>query len=56
MSEKKVSLCSGCQHCPAVAFLRDEVRIGEGDNLVTLKKEEWNTLVEKIKAGELQPL
>lgn len=56
MSQKKVSLCSDCQHCPTVAFLGDEVRIGEHDNLVILKKAEWNTLVAKIKSGELQPL
>jgi hypothetical protein len=34
----------------------DEVRIGEEGNLVRLKKEAWNTLVEKILAGELTEL
>ncbi len=35
---------------------KDEVRIGEEGNLVRLTKEAWNTLVEKIKAGELRAL
>jgi hypothetical protein len=34
----------------------DEVRIGEEGNLVRLKKEAWNTLVEKIQSGELPKL
>jgi hypothetical protein len=32
---------------------QNEVRIGEEGNLVRLTKEAWNTLVEKIRAGEL---
>jgi hypothetical protein len=32
---------------------KDEVRIGEEGNLVTLTKEAWNTLVEKVQQGEL---
>jgi len=35
---------------------RDEARIGEEGNLVRLNKEAWNTLVEKIRAGELTRL
>ena len=35
---------------------KDEVRIGEEDNLVQLTKEAWNTLVEKICQGELTTL
>jgi len=34
----------------------EAVRIGEEGNLVVLTKEEWNTLVAKIKAGELRAL
>ncbi len=56
MVEKKVSLCTSCQHCPSVEFACSEVRIGENDNLVVLKKEEWNTLVGKVKSGELKAL
>jgi len=32
------------------------VRIGEEGNLVRLNKEAWNTLVEKIRSGELTRL
>jgi len=39
-----------------VDVAKDEVRIGEEGNLVRLTKEAWNTLVEKIRAGELDPL
>lgn len=50
-----VSLCPACGACPEVVLdvARDEVRIGEEGNLVRLNKEAWNTLVEKIRAGEL---
>ncbi|MCK5559884.1 MAG: hypothetical protein KAJ51_04800 [Thermoplasmata archaeon] len=49
---KKIYLCgdSGC--CPVVEIDGDEVRIGEDDNLCTLKREEWETLVRKIKNDE----
>ncbi len=51
--EDKVYLCKDCHCCPAVEFRGDDVRIGEDDNLVVLKKHEWNILVEKIMSGEL---
>lgn len=35
---------------------KDEVRIGEEGNLVRLTKEAWNTLVEKVRSGELAQL
>ncbi len=54
--EKKVYLCKDGGCCPAVQFSRNEVRIGEDQNLAVLKKEEWNILVEKIRAGELQEM
>jgi len=50
----KVSLCPACTACPEVEIGRDEVRIGEPGNLVTLKREEWNVLVELIQSGELR--
>ncbi|MEM3088871.1 MAG: hypothetical protein QXP20_07140 [Candidatus Bathyarchaeia archaeon] len=52
----KLYLCgkSGC--CPAVELEDDKVRIGEEGNQVTLSKEEWNTLVAKIKSNELKAL
>jgi hypothetical protein len=54
----RVSLCPACGACPEVVLdvAKDEVCIGEEGNLVRLTKEAWNTLVEKIKAGELNPL
>ncbi len=54
----RVSLCPACGACPEVVLdvSRDEVRIGEEGNLVRLTKEAWNTLVEKIRIGELTVL
>jgi hypothetical protein len=54
MESLKVSLCPACTACPEVEIGRDEVRIGELGNLVTLKREEWNVLVELIQSGELK--
>ncbi len=53
----RVSLCPACGACPEVVLdvAKDEVRIGEKGNLVRLTKEAWNTLGEKINAGELKP-
>jgi hypothetical protein len=50
----KMSLCPACTACPEVEFDRDEVRIGEGGNVVILKREEWNVLVELIQSGVLK--
>lgn len=50
------SLCPSCDACPTVEIHEGEVRIGEGDNLVRLSKEEWNRLVEGVKSGHLKPL
>ena len=51
----RVSLCPACGACPEVVLdmIKEEVRIGEEGNLVRLTKEAWNTLVEKVKVGEL---
>ena len=48
-----MSLCPMCDHCPEVVLVADEVRIGEAGNLVVLKRDEWNVLVEAIKSGRL---
>ena len=55
MKEFKVKLCgSGCgSGCPDVIFNGQNVVIGEDDNTVRLTTAEWNVLVEKIRAGEL---
>jgi hypothetical protein len=50
----KFSLCPSCSACPEVTIDGDTVRIGEEGNLVTLKKEEWNVLVDVIKAGKVR--
>jgi len=54
----RVSLCPACGACPEVVLdqYAEEVRIGEEGNLVRLNKEAWNTLVEKIKVGELKTI
>ena len=52
----KVLLCPACSACPEVAIDGDTVRIGEEGNLVTLKKEEWNVLVDVIKSGKVGKL
>ena len=54
----RVSLCPACGACPEVVLdiTKDEVRIGEEGNLVRLTREAWNTLVEKINAGELKAI
>lgn len=51
----RVSLCPACGACPEVVLDQrtDEVHIGEEGNLVRLNKDAWNTLVQKIHAGEL---
>jgi len=51
----RVALCPACGACPEVVVDagQQEVRIGEEGNLVRLTKEAWNTLVAKIRAGEL---
>ena len=49
------SLCGdGKCCCPVVDVQNDHVRIGEDSNIVTLKKSEWKTLVDKIKNGEIK--
>ena len=56
--EVRVSLCGGDKCCPEVHVNPDrgEVRIGEEGNLVILDRRGWNTLIEKIKTGELKSL
>jgi hypothetical protein len=53
--QMKVYICEkSC--CPAVETVGDDVLIGEDTNIVKLKKNEWNKLVEKINSGELHVL
>ena len=48
-----VNLCTGKDCCPVVDVSEDSVKIGEDGNLCTLTKEQWETLKEKVRAGEL---
>ncbi len=50
---ERVSLCPQCVACPEVVIDGDTVRIGEDANIVLLKKEEWNVLVDAIHTGQL---
>jgi hypothetical protein len=54
MDSFKITLChAGCGQCPDVEIVGEEVRIGETGNLVVLKKDEWNLLVDLIQTGQL---
>lgn len=55
---KRTLLCGEKDCCPEVIVdsNRQEVAIGEEGNIVKLKKQEWNSLIEKIKTGELTSL
>lgn len=53
MERLRMSLCPACTACPEVGIAGDEVRIGEAGNLVVLKKDEWNVLVDLIRSGQL---
>lgn len=48
----EVNLC-GSGHCPKVLKVEGGVEVGEGENLVKLKPEEWNTLVSMVEKGVL---
>ena len=50
---ERISLCPQCIACPEVVIDGDTVRIGEDENVVLLKKEEWNVLVDSIHMGRL---
>ncbi len=56
METLTLSLCPACDACPQVEISGDAVRIGEADNTVVLKKEEWNVLVGLIRSGQLTEL
>ncbi len=61
LSTERLSLCPECTACPEVEILRDEgqpvaVRIGEGEERITLPKGAWNTLVRYIREGVLTVL
>ena len=51
--KKVITLCPACNACPTIELYDDTVRIGEEGNRVTLKKEEWNAIVDKIARSEL---
>ncbi len=55
-ANKTITLCPECGACPEIVFIDNEVRIGEEGNLVKLKLDEWNMIVEKIQSGEIGKL
>lgn len=49
-----VSLCPNCTECPSVEIFDDgKVHIGEAPNIVKLSADEWNELVQAVRAGVL---
>ena len=48
-----MSLCPMSGACPEVEMGPDEVRIGEAGTVVSLKRAEWNVLVDLIQSGLL---
>lgn len=50
----KYNLCDKDSCCPVVEVSENVVTIGEEGNIVELKKSEWDTLVDKIKSGEIK--
>jgi hypothetical protein len=50
---ERYSLCPACTACPEVVIDGDQVRIGEDANTATLKRDEWNVLVDLIQSGQL---
>ncbi len=55
-ANKTVTLCPECGACPEIKLYDREVIIGEEGNMVKLKLDEWNTIVEKIQNGEIGKL
>lgn len=59
--KQQISLCPECGACPEVEVLHHEgrpvaVRIGEGDEKITLPKEAWNTLLRYVREGVFEEL
>ena len=54
--KESVTLCPECGMCPEVKIFENHVTIGEEGNMVRLKVEGWDTLVEKTSNGELKKL
>jgi hypothetical protein len=52
MEKTVVSLCPACTACPEVVIDGDTIRIGE-DDIVVLKRAEWNVLVNAIQSGQI---
>jgi hypothetical protein len=53
MERTVISLCPSCTACPEVVIEGDTIRIGEDENTVVLKKDEWNVLVDAVQSGQL---
>lgn len=55
-ANKTVTLCPECDACPEIKLYDSEIIIGEQGNMVKLKLDAWNTIVEKIQSGEIGKL
>lgn len=47
------TLCTARATCPEVVLDADTMRVGEGDIRFTVKKTEWNVVVDVIKSGKV---
>lgn len=50
---RTVTLCPECGACPEIKLYDNEVTIGEEGNMVKLRTDEWNAIVDKILGGEV---
>ncbi len=49
-----INICGQKGCCPRVEIYDDKVKIGEEGNFCVLSKDQWCSLIEKVKRGELQ--
>jgi hypothetical protein len=52
----QVVLCCGKKGCAKIVLAADGVEIDEAGNLAKLTVGEWNSLVDKIRSGELKKI
>ena len=49
----EITLCGQTGCCPKVLTTKSGAEIGEQGNLVKLKPQEWNELVDAVKGGKI---
>lgn len=52
-AKRTITICPECSACPEIKVYDDQVTIGKDDNIVSLKIDEWNNMVDKIKNDEI---